>query len=114
VRRSFQGPLLTLDRETGSGEWYCYSAAWLAYAGVLLALGIWSRSRTLRYASLAVLLIAVGKVFLADMAGLTGLYRAASFAGLGLCLIAVGYLYQRFVFPMPPREDQTIAESKRA
>jgi uncharacterized membrane protein len=44
-----------------------------------------------------VILLAVLKVFLVDAAGLTGLYRVASFLGLGVCLIALGYLYQRFV-----------------
>ena len=39
----------------------------------------------------------VSKVFLVDAAGLPGLYRVASFLGLGLCLITFGYLYQRFV-----------------
>jgi uncharacterized membrane protein len=39
------------------------------------------------------------KVFLFDMGALTGLYRAGSFLGLGVSLIGIGYLYQRFVFP---------------
>ncbi len=55
----------------------------------------------LRYASLAVLIVTVLKVFLSDMSGLTGLYRAASFLGLGLTMIGIGYIYQRFVFPRP-------------
>ena len=41
----------------------------------------------------------MAKVFLFDMSELTGLYRALSFLGLGLCLIGIGYLYQRYVFP---------------
>ena len=46
-----------------------------------------------------VLLIAVAKVFLGDMAGLGGLYRvAAAKPGLGLSLVGIGYIYQRFVF----------------
>ena len=32
-----------------------------------------------------------------DLSELEGLYRAVSFLGLGLCLIGVGWLYQRFV-----------------
>jgi uncharacterized membrane protein len=32
-----------------------------------------------------------------DMAALTGLWRVASFLGLGLALLALGWLYQRFV-----------------
>jgi uncharacterized membrane protein len=46
-----------------------------------------------------VLLVTVGKVFLFDMSALTGLYRAASFIGLGLCLVGIGLFYQRIVFP---------------
>ena len=60
----------------------------------------------LRYASLAVLMVVVLKVFLFDMSDLTGLYRVASFLGLGLCLVAIGYLYQRYVFPRPPPAEQ--------
>ncbi len=103
VRHHFQGPVLS-GSDVSDGEWYSYSVAWLALAGVLLGMGIRSRSIAFRYGSLAVLVLTVGKVFLFDMAALTGLYRAASFAGLGLCLIAVGYLYQKFVFAAPSRQ----------
>ncbi len=41
------------------------------------------------------------KVFLIDMSALADLYRVASFLGLGLSLVGIGYLYQRFVFPRP-------------
>ena len=100
VRHHFQGAILS-NWGVSDAEWYAYSVAWLVLSGVLLALGIRGRSAALRYASLTVLVLTVGKVFLFDMAALTGLYRAGSFAGLGLCLIAVGYLYQRFVFTAP-------------
>jgi uncharacterized membrane protein len=43
-------------------------------------------------------LITVSKVFLVDASDLTGLYRVASFLGLGLSLIGIGYLYQRLLF----------------
>ena len=98
VRHGFQGGVLS-----GSGlsdmEWYAYSLALLGLAGVLLVLGIRGGSAELRYGSLGLLLIVVGKVFLSDMGDLTGLYRAASFLALGLSLIGVGYVYQRFVLP---------------
>lgn len=102
VRHHFQGPVLS-HWGVSDAEWYAYSAAWLGLSGVLLALGIRAQSAALRYGSLGVLVLTVGKVFLFDMAALTGLYRAGSFVGLGLCLIAVGYLYQRFVFAAPPK-----------
>ncbi|HWA89906.1 MAG TPA: DUF2339 domain-containing protein [Rhizomicrobium sp.] len=98
--RAFEGPVFEPSRY-GDGELYAYSIVWLAYAVALLALGIVLKRSILRYASLAVLVITVGKVFLIDMSGLTGLYRVGSFLGLGLSLIAIGWIYQRFVFPRP-------------
>ena len=84
---------------TTDGEWYAYSAGWLVYAAVLLALGIWRGATGLRYASLAIVMLTVLKVFAFDMSALTGIFRALSFLGLGLTLIGLGYFYRRFVFP---------------
>ncbi len=78
-------------------ELYGYSLAWLAYGAVLILLALTTRSGPLRHAAAGVILLVVFKVFLVDAAGLPGLYRVASFLGLGLCLITFGYLYQRFV-----------------
>src|SRR5882672_3892962 len=100
ARHAFHGAILYAVGQSDA-ELYTYSLVWLAYALALLGLGIASRQTMLRYASLAVLVIAVLKVFLFDMAGLTGLYRVASFLGLGLSLVGIGYLYQRFVFRHP-------------
>jgi uncharacterized membrane protein len=74
---------------------------WLLFAFLLLAAGLWRKQAGLRYGALAVLLIAVAKVFISDMAGLQGLYRVASFLGLGLSLVAIGWIYQQFVYPRP-------------
>ena len=46
--------------------------------------------------------LTVAKVFLLDMAGLTGVWRALSFIGLGLVLVGIGYLYQRLLFVKKP------------
>ena len=98
VRRAYHGPLLA-PGEPSDAELYAYSAAWLVYAGVLLTLGFIWRQALLRYAGLGMLLIVSLKVFLVDMGDLTGLYRVASFLGLGLVLIGIGYIYQRFMRP---------------
>jgi len=37
------------------------------------------------------------------MGGLTGVWRALSFIGLGLVLVGIGYLYQRLLFRKPPQ-----------
>lgn len=99
VRRTFQGGEIAVWLPTSDAEWYAYSAAWLIFAFVLLGLGLKLSVVALRYASLALVLLTVAKVFLFDMAALGGLYRALSFIGLGLCLLGIVWLYARFVFP---------------
>jgi uncharacterized membrane protein len=101
VRTLYQGPVLTVG-PTSNAEQYTYSVAWLAYAIALLLAGIWLRSQPARLASAAVTALTVGKVFLIDMADLTGAWRALSFIGLGLVLVSIGWLYQRLLFPRRP------------
>jgi len=73
------------------------SAAWGLYAMVLLVLGLLRSLRSLRVAGLAFLVLTVVKVFLYDLSSLSGLYRVLAFLGLGVSLILVSLLYQRFV-----------------
>ena len=98
VRHAFHGSDLSTGPETDA-ENYAYSIAWLAYSGALLAAGLWRGIKALRHASLAVLMLAIMKVFFFDMGQLEGLWRALSFMGLGAVLVGIGYLYRRFVFP---------------
>ncbi len=101
VARIYQGPHLSAGAVTGA-EGYTYSAVWLAFGVVLLVVGIYLRSQPVRLCSAAVVLITVAKVFLLDLAGLTGVWRALSFIGLGLVLVGIGYLYQRLLFVKKP------------
>jgi uncharacterized membrane protein len=73
------------------------SAGWGLYALSLLVLGIARRLRPLRVLALGFLLLTVAKVFLYDLAKLEGIHRILSFLGLGVSLILVSLLYQRFV-----------------
>ncbi|HEX6738062.1 MAG TPA: DUF2339 domain-containing protein, partial [Vicinamibacteria bacterium] len=79
------------------------SVAWGLYAMALLVIGIVRRVRALRFVSLGFLVLTVGKVFLYDLSALTGLYRILSFLGLGISLILVSLLYQRFVLAREAR-----------
>jgi uncharacterized membrane protein len=106
VTRAFEGSVFGLVHRS-SAELYTYSLVWLVYAIVLLVLGIVLARSMLRYASLAVLVVTALKVFLIDMSGLTDLYRVASFLGLGLSLVGIGFIYQRFVFPRPAQSAPT-------
>ena len=75
-----------------------YSAVWLLFGLALLAYGVARDYPAARYASGVFVLASTLKIFLFDMAGLDGFLRAASFIGLGLALIAIGLVYQKFVF----------------
>jgi uncharacterized membrane protein len=98
VRTIFQGPVLTGGR-VSDAEDYTYSAVWLAFGVVLLLGGIALKSQPARLASAAIVVLTIAKVFLHDLAGVQGIYRAFSFICLGLVLIGIGWLYQRLLFP---------------
>jgi uncharacterized membrane protein len=102
VRRIYHGPVLS-GGGGSAAEQYTYSVVWLAYGVALLLFGIVFRSQPARFASAAITLLTIGKVFLLDMAGLTGVFRALSFIGLGLVLVGIGWLYQRLLFPPRPK-----------
>jgi uncharacterized membrane protein len=98
VRTLYQGEDLA-SGATSEAEQYTYSAVWLAFGVAVLLAGMLLRSQPVRLVSAAVILITVAKVFLLDLAGLEGVYRALSFIGLGLVLVGIGLLYQRLLFP---------------
>lgn len=107
IRHGFAGDGYTLIASNlASSERYAYSLAWVIFGGALLIAGVFTRLDTLRYGSLAILLLAVGKVFLIDTANLDNLYRVFSFFGLGVALIGLGYLYQRLVFKRPDKLNE--------
>lgn len=110
VRFLFQGERLDRFGFTDA-ELYTYSAVWLAFSVLLLLIGIVRQSKPVRLASAAVMLATIAKVFFIDLAGLTGVWRALSFIGLGIVLVGIGLLYQRLLFPKktppPPAAPQT-------
>ncbi len=102
VRHGFHGAHLGGFAMTDAENW-TYSAVWLAFGILILAGGILVGSAMIRAASGLVIAVVVFKVFLFDMAALTGALRAASFLGLGAVLIVIGRLYQR-LFSRAPTE----------
>ena len=97
IRQLYHGSVLDLGT-AGSAEIYSYSLAWLVLGIGLLIAGIATGAGLLRFASLGIMVLTVGKVFLYDAAELEGLYRVVSFFGLGLSLLGLSYFYARFVF----------------
>jgi uncharacterized membrane protein len=96
VRQVFHGAdiggLVMYDAEN-----YTYSGVWLTLSMAALSIGLLTDRVPLRHAGMGLMLLVSLKVFLWDMASLDGLLRVASFLGLGLSLIGVGYLYQKLV-----------------
>lgn len=120
TRRAFHGGVLAggdAPALPSAAEWYAYSALWLVCAGVLLGFGLWRGSAALRQAALVLVAFTAVKLFLFDMRTLDGLWRVASFLGLGASLVVIAGLYRRFVLPPPappaadPRGTQEAASS---
>ena len=59
-------------------------------------------SREARLASAALVVLSVIKVFLYDLTGITGLWRALSVICLGAVLIGIGLVYQKLIFARRP------------
>lgn len=97
VKHTFQGAVMSPETLSAIED-YGYSATWLLLAIATMVAGIVKNNPQVRYASLSVLLLVVGKVFLLDMSGLTGLWRVAAFFGLGISLTGIGWVYQNFVY----------------
>ena len=95
VRHLWQAGEIHLYRDTSSGELYTYSVVWLLMASAALLIGSWRQQLSLYKAGMGLLLVVVAKLFLVDMSDLTGLWRVASFMGLGLALLALAWLHQR-------------------
>ena len=91
IRRLWQGDWLGMYGVV-QGELYSYTLAMMVVGAGLLYQAIATRSGTLRRIAMAVIAVTVAKVFLLDAAGLTGLTRVVSFAGLGLSLAGLAWL----------------------
>lgn len=72
------------------------SGVWLLYSIVLMMVGIWRRTATLRLMAIMLFGVAIAKIFIYDLSFLETLYRIFSFIGLGVILLVVSYLYQRY------------------
>ena len=98
VRHAFRGADISLSifhQNFSDAEWYSYSAVWLVFAAIALAVGLIRRDEWLRRVALGGIGLVVAKVFLSDMAELEGVLRALSFLGLGAALVGIGYAYRR-------------------
>jgi len=96
IRHSWQGELINLAQSTSDAELYTYSLIWLLIGALVVIAGHLRSIVDLQKLGLGLLALVVLKVFLIDMANLTGLLRAVSFIGLGISLVALSWLFQKF------------------
>ena len=101
VRHAFQGERLSIWQSTSAPEVWSYSVAWLALGLAFLFYGLWRGSTEARLASAALVVLSVLKVFLYDLTGIGGFWRAFSVICLGAVLIGIGLIYQKLVFARP-------------
>ncbi len=72
------------------------SVFWVLYGISALTLGVALKNRYIRLAAIGLFGLVILKVFFVDMGSLSGFYRITSFIGLGVILIIVGFIYQRY------------------
>jgi uncharacterized membrane protein len=101
VRHLFQGDVVAIWKPSSQPEIWSYSAAWLLLGLALLGYGIVRGSKEPRLASAALVILSLIKVFLYDLTGTGGLWRALSVICLGAVLIGIGLVYQRLIFARP-------------
>jgi uncharacterized membrane protein len=75
---------------------FLLTVAWSVVALVLFGLGMALRERPYRWLGLVVLGASLARVVLMDVWKLDVIYRIFSFMALGLVLVLLGYVYNRF------------------
>lgn len=73
-----------------------YTIAWALFALGLLVAGIRRQLRIARYAAIALLGVALAKLFLSDLARLGSLYQIGALFGVAIVAIAASFAYQKF------------------
>ena len=76
-----------------------YTIGWALYAFALLIVGIWKKARGARYAAIALLAVALAKLFLRDLSHLGAMYKIGALFAVAVIAILTSVLYQRFVPP---------------
>ncbi len=96
IRQFWQPLSMTLAQPTGMAELFSYSIAGLIVGALLTWKGVMDRIIYVQRTGLILLSCVVLKVFLWDVSSLDGFWRAISFLGLGVSLVTLGWLFQKF------------------
>ncbi|MEO6035635.1 MAG: DUF2339 domain-containing protein [Verrucomicrobiota bacterium] len=88
--------LSRLVTQTSQGAHFFLTASWAGLALVFFVAGLLLKERIYRWSGLAILGCAVARVFLSDVWKLETIYRILSFMALGLVLLVLGFLYNKY------------------
>lgn len=94
IRQFWQPGLLYLALPTSMAEWLSYSVVLILLGCGFVFTGVRYQQLRWQQLGLALLALAVIKVFLSDIGHLDGVWRVVSFLGLGVALIGIGRLFQ--------------------
>jgi hypothetical protein len=72
------------------------TVAWSALAVVVFVAGLALRERVYRIGGFVILALAVGRIYLVDVWKIDPIYRILSFMVLGVVLLALGFVYNRY------------------
>lgn len=100
---------------SGSGNQYKLglSIVWGLYAMMLIVLGIQKKQKHLRLAAIVLFLVTLIKLFVYDLAGSGTITKTVSFISLGVLLLVVSFLYNKYkdvLFGELPVEEKQKAD----
>jgi uncharacterized membrane protein len=72
------------------------SLLWGVYAMFMIVVGIWKKNKVLRLAGIGLFSITLLKFFLFDIIGMSTLGKTAIFVGLGILLLLISFLYNKY------------------
>ncbi len=87
-----------------------YTIGWALFALGLLGAGLWRQIRAARYAAIALLSVALLKLFFHDLARLEALYRIGALFAVAVIAIVASLAYQRFLPGEKGSDDKGAAE----
>lgn len=96
----YDSPLYNYDNKRFASLNYqmnaALSTAWALYSVLLLVIGIAKKNRPARLMAMTLFGVTILKVFIWDLSYLAGFSRILSFIILGLILLGVGYIYNKY------------------
>ncbi len=88
--------LLVGELVAASAQGFLLTVSWAVVAAISMVLGFVLKERAYRWAGLILLCLSIGRIIVVDVWQLETIYRILSFLVLGVILVAIGFLYNRF------------------